>query len=86
MSEAEKYEYLSCFYDTQEMRQTFPDSYPDPLWRSVKLVPGRIICSPNLGAFGATVVAVLKDQSYRDRNEEIRREMEINNVVVVKPS
>ena len=83
---ADKYENLSCFYDTHEMRQMFPDSYPDPIWRSGKVVPGRIICSHNLGAFGATMVTILKDQSYRDRNEAIRREMEIKNVVVVNSS
>lgn len=60
---ADKYENLSCFYDTHEMRQMFPDSYPDPIWRSGKVVPGRIICSHNLGAFGATMVTILKDQS-----------------------
>ena len=82
MTSKNNYERLACFYDTKEMRETFPKSYEYDFLQNSLLTPGKIICSSELKLFGTTVVTVLKNSTVVERNADIRRQMELNNVFV----
>ena len=74
---------MYCFYDTKEMREMFPKSYPNKLWLKGLIVPGQIISS-DLNGFATTFIKVLKSTTYEERNSEIRRQMEYKTVYVLK--
>ena len=80
------YEYVNCFYDTQEMRDKYSKNYPTEWSKSVVIVPGRIVCTPEIGLFATTMVTLGKHLSYDERNIEIRKQMEIRNVIVTEPT
>ena len=82
MTSKSNYNFLACFYDTKEMRETFPKSYEYPFLTESMLIPGKIICSNDLLLFGTTVVKVLKNSTFAERNADIRRQMEIDNIYV----
>ena len=77
-----EYEFLHCFYDTQDMRDRYPDNYPNHWWTKTIIPSNEIICRRVMGLFGTTFIHVLKNLPYEDRNLEIRRQMEIKSVYV----
>jgi hypothetical protein len=83
--QTDKYDYYSCFYDTKEMRDTFPDNYPT-LWSKTSIITlNQIICSPEIGLFGARVISVSKDLSYEDKKTLIRKEMKKEATLIIEP-
>lgn len=79
-------QYLNCFYDILEMRQNFPQNYPQEFLLKSLIVPGRIICTPEVALFNATLVILDKNLSFADRNKEIRKQVEASNVILMTPS
>ena len=83
--QTDKYDYYSCFYDTKEMRETFPANYPTSWSKTSIITPNQIICSPEIGLFGARVIAVSKDLSYEDRKTLIRKDMKQAATLIIEP-
>jgi len=79
--------YLSCFYDTKNMRKYYPENYPMPaIVKSNIVVPGRIICTPEIGLFYATVVKLDTNLSYNEEKRQIREQVELDNVITLTPN
>ena len=79
--------YLSCFYDTENMRKYYPENYPLPaIINSNMVVPGRIICTPEIGLFYATLVRLDKNLSYTEEKRQIREQVELDNVITLIPN
>jgi hypothetical protein len=78
-------EFLSCFYYTQEMRDKFSKNYPTEWSKRLVLVPGRIVCTPELGLFCSTLVSLEKNLSYFEKTRQIREQMENSNVIIAEP-
>jgi hypothetical protein len=83
--QTDKYDYYSCFYDTKEMRDTFPDNYPTSWSKTSIITLNQIICSPEIGLFGARVISVSKDLSYEDKKTLIRKEMKKESTLIIEP-
>ena len=83
--QTDKYDYYSCFYDTKEMRDTFPKNYPTSWSKTSIITLNQIICSPEIGLFGARVIAVSKDLSYEDRKTLIRKDMKQAATLIIEP-
>lgn len=79
--------YLNCFYDTEHMRKYYPENYPDrSIVDSRMIIPGRIICTPEIGLFFTTLVSVNKTYSYTEQQRQIREQMEIGNILIMTPN
>jgi hypothetical protein len=83
--QTDKYDYYSCFYDTKEMRDTFPDNYPTSWSKKSIITLNQIICSPEIGLFGARVISVSKDLSSEDKKTLIRKEMKKESTLIIEP-
>ena len=81
----DSYNYYSCFYDTKEMREAYPENYPTDWSKNVILTPGRIICTPEIGLFSVAIVKLSKNLSWDESKKVIRQAVEDNNVVIATP-
>lgn len=78
-------EFLSCFYDTPEMRARYPQNYPTKWSMSVISNPNRIVCTPEIGLFATTIVTLDKKLSWNEKKSEIREQMKLSNVIIASP-
>lgn len=79
--------YLSCFYDTKNMRKYYPENYPmQEIIDSRIVIPGRIICTPEIGLFYTTLVRLDKNLSYTEEKHQIREQVELDNVITLTPN